>query len=296
MKRRNRTYRILLLAALTVGMASCHRELDTYEGEDGMYFATEYKGAELFSDTIDVSWGMKNSSVLTQEIELVVKLLGNTAPVDRSFNIVIEEAPTYVSVYNPNSNNDDDEGTVVTPPASEEEETEPTVPTLNAEDGVDYTIPGRTFVIQAGTAQAVIPVTLMRRDDLHLAKRSFKVRIIENPSLKFLYSRTLPEYDEEGNITLRPMDFQRIIRMDESFPIPTWWYVRGEPYFGTWSQAKAMLICDVMNIDRERWMADDLPNGYLRFCGQYMHKYLQENPHYEDDGVTLMEMGEQSKV
>lgn len=277
---------------------SCHKELDTYDGENGIYFDTEYNGAQTLSDTIDVSWGMKNSSVISQEIGLVVRLFGHTAPVDRSFEIVIEEAPTYVSQYKPSSGNenDDDDSVVITPP---EEDT--TVPTEPAESGVDYVIGGTTFVIPAGAAQVTIPVSLMRRDDLHLCKRSFKVRLIENTSLKFLYSRSLPEYDAEGNLSWRPMDFQRVIRMDESFPMPTWWFVRGQPYFGDWSQKKAMLICDVMNIDRERWMADELQPGYLRFCGQYMQQYLNEqkalgNTIYEDDNETEMEMGYQSQV
>jgi len=62
-----------------------------------------------------------------------------------------------------------------------------------------------------------------------------------------------------------------------------------------------MLICDVMNIDRERWMADELQAGYLRFCGQYMQQYLNEqaalgNVIYEDDGETVMEMGTLSQM
>ena len=289
---------LLSLGVLTTGIAmvSCQKDLDTYEGENGIYFDTLYKGAETMSDTIDISWGMKNSNITSQDIELIVKLLGNTAPYDRVFDIVIEEAPTYVSLYHPKDEDDssadedsDDESGI------EEPEPTPGVPTLNAVEGEDYMISKTTYVIPAGEAKAIIPVKLLRRSDLHLAKRSFKIRLIENDELKFLYSRSMPEYNAEGDIVGRPMDFQRILRMDESFPIPIWWYVRGEPYFGTFSQKKAALICDVMNIDRERWMNDELQPGYLRFCGNYMYKYLQENPQYEDDG-TLMEMGPESKM
>lgn len=277
------------LAVLAVFAASCQKDLDTYEGENGMYFDTLYNGAATLSDTIEVAWGMKNSSISSQQINLVVKLFGNTAPYDRSFDIVIEEAPNYVSRYKPSTDTDEDaddaDDTTTVEPVEDT-----TIPTEPAEEGVDYIVAGSSFVIPAGEAEVKIPVTLLRRDDLHLAKRSFKVRLIENNELKFLYSRAMPEYEEDGTLTWRPMDYQRVIRMDEAFPMPSWWYVRGEPYFGDWSQTKAMLICDVMNIDREQWMADEIPAGRLRFCGQYMHNYLLENPHYEDDG-TLMEMG-----
>lgn len=292
---------------LGVFAASCQKDLDTYEGDNGMYFDTQYKGAATLSDTIDVAWGMKNSSVTSQEIGLVVKLFGNTVPYDRSFEIVIEEAPTFVSKYKPSNGDDDDDADAddSTDPNDPNAPTDPTdpeepsgsteIPTVLAEPGTDYIISGTTFVIPAGEAEVTIPVTLMRRADLHTAKRSFKVRLIENNNLKFLYSRAMPEYEEDGTLTWRPMDFQRIIRMDEAFPMPSWWYVRGEPYFGDFSQKKAMLICDVMNIDREQWMNDEIPAGRLRFCGQYMHNYLLENPQYEDDG-TLMEMGYQSQI
>ena len=294
---KSQKYILFNIGILALGMAavSCQKDLDTYQGEDGMYFDTTYKGAETMTDTIDISWGMKNSYITSQDIELVVKLIGNTAPYDRAFEIVIEEAPTYVSLYNPNEDDESNGDTDENDDPAYEEEPSTVVPTLDAISGEDYVIAKTNYVMAAGEAKAVIPITLLRRSDLHLAKRSFKIRLIENNELKFLYSRSLPEYNAEGEVVGRPMDFQRIIRMDESFPIPTWWYVRGEPYFGTFSQKKAALICDVMNIDRERWMNDELQPGYLRFCGNYMYKYLQENPQYEDDG-TLMEMGPESII
>ena len=108
--------------------------------------------------------------------------------------------------------------------------------------------------------------------------------------------------DEDGNVTSRDIDLQRVILMDESLPMPGWWSYRGEPYFGTYSQTKAVLICDVMNIDRKRWVdLNALSEGYLKFCGRYMQRWLNEqyeldpsNPLlYEDDGRRI-EMGEKS--
>ncbi|MDE6370018.1 MAG: hypothetical protein K2K92_00845 [Duncaniella sp.] len=290
--------RYIALAAVGTFTAACQHDLDTYEGENGMYFSTTYDGAETLSDTIDVSWGMKNSSITSQEIHLTVKLFGHVSTVDRAFEIVVEKAPTYVP--NKPKDDDDDDGSVVTTPSTPSVTlpgTTPEVtPTVDAIEGVDYVVASTRFVMPAGQAEVDIPVTLIRHPDLPKARRSFKIRLIETPELKFIYTRSLPEYDEEGEVVNRPMDFQRVIRMDESFPIPSWWIHRGQPFFGDWSQTKAILICDVMNIDRERWMAPEaLQRGYLKFCGQYMYKYLQENPHYEDDG-TLMELGPESEM
>ena len=60
---------------------------------------------------------------------------------------------------------------------------------------------------------------------------------------------------------------------------------------------KAILICDVLEIDRELWMKDivaGLTAGYVKFAGRYMQRWLNENPQYEDDG-TLMVMGPESQ-
>lgn len=271
---------VLLGVATMVSLASCEKDLDTYQGENGIYFDTRYNGAELMTDTIGVSWGMKPSAVNSQVINIPVRLFGNTAPVDRKFNIEIVNDPA-----DPNS----------------------------AVEGVDFIMPQTEYSIPANEAEVIIPVTVLRRHDLHLGNRHITIKLIENPQLKFLYSRSVPIYEEEtpddpeseiedpadeestsDDTKYRPIDYQRVILMDEKFPIPVWWIMRGQPYFGNWSMTKASLICDVMGINREQWLEPaTLSAGYLKFCGRYMHNYLLENPHYEDDG-SLMVMGEQS--
>ena len=256
------------IALMSVAV-SCEQEFDTYEGEAGMYFDTRYKNAETLSDTIYVSWGMEPSAVKQQEIGVTVKLFGKTAPFDRAFSVEV-------------TTDDGDD--------------------MAAVEGTDFIKPATDYVIKAGESETVIPVTLLRREDLHLQNRRFKIRLIENDQLKFLYSRVSTITDEDGNVTSRDIDLQRVILMDESLPMPGWWSYRGEPYFGTYSQTKAVLICDVMNIDRKRWVdLNALSEGYLKFCGRYMQRWLNEqyeldpsNPVlYEDDGRRI-EMGEKS--
>ena len=88
--------------------------------------------------------------------------------------------------------------------------------------------------------------------------------------------------------------------MDERFQMPNWWPICGPTYFGTYSSKKMVLICDVMNIARADFVApfsidNRITDGYLKFVGRYMHRWLQENPTFEDDG-TPMEMGSASKI
>lgn len=277
-----------ILATVAVIVTGCTEGLDTYQGENGIYFDTNYQGGVMLSDTINVSWGMKNSSVTSQVINLNVKLLGHTADVDRVFEVLVETAIM-------------PDGSEI-PPVQEPDPDDPSqsaetdVPILDAAPGVDFVMPPVSYVMPAGKAEVIIPVTVLRNETLHLARRAFKVSLVANDQLKFLYTRNMPKYDDEGNVTYYAMDYQRVIVLDEKFPIPYWWLVRGQPYFGDWSQKKAALICDVMNIDREKWLDDSaLSEGYLKFCGRYMHNYLLENPHYEDDG-SLMVMGEKSAI
>ncbi len=278
----------MVIGTAVTAVTGCSEGLETYKGESGIYFDTIYKGAETLSDTISGSWGMKKSSETSQIIELNVKLIGNTAPVDRAFDIRVETAIMPGGSEIPPVTEPEPD------PENPSETTGTKIPTLDASEGVDFIMPATTYVLPAGEAEVSVPVTVLRSGTLHLAKRAFKLTLLENENLKFLYSRSMPQYDEEGNVTYYPMDLQRVIVLDEEFPIPAWWSVRGEPYFGEWSQKKASLICDVMDIDREKWLdMSALSDGYLKFCGRYMHNYLQENPHYEDDG-SLMVMGEKS--
>lgn len=250
---------LAIIAAITF---SCTKDLDTYEGENGIYFDTRYGNAVLSRDTIRVSWGMKPSSVTSQTVGLRVLLMGNTAPYDRKFNVEVG--------YEPGDEN-------------------------GAEAGIDYVELPREFCIPANEAETTIEVTLLRRQGLAEKPRRVTVKLVESKELKFLYTRTTNIAVNEEVIT-RPIDLQRVIYMSEGFPQPAWWSYYGTPNFGTWSEKKAALICDVMNIDREDWVTiGKLEAGFLTYCGRFMHRWLQENPQTEEDG-TPMEMGYNAKI
>ena len=212
---------LLFLLLILVGCVSCEKEIDTYEGGSGIYFAD----GGLFSDTLRVAWGLKNSDVKTQSIQLQVCLYGNTANYDRKFSI---------EIYS-----DTD--------------------TLSAIEGVDFEAFDTEYVIPANQAEAFIDIKLLRTEDLVKHPKRFVVKLIENP-----------------------------------FPMPAWWNLYGTKYFGVWSQKKSSLICDVMGIDREDFVGTKLTEGYLKFVGKYMHRWLQENPQTDEDDKP-MEMGEASK-
>lgn len=243
---------LLFILLILLGCVSCEKDIDTYSGDSGIYFAD----GGLFSDTLRVAWGLKNSDVKMQSIQLKVCLYGNTADYDRKFNIEIHS--------------DSD--------------------TLAAIEGVDFKPFAVEYVMPANQAEAFIDIDLLRTEELVRHPKRFVVKLVENPELRFIYTRESTVQIDSIQVEMRQIDYQRVIVMNENFPMPGWWYVYGEKYFGKWSQTKSRLICDVMGIDREEFVSSNLTQGYLKFVGKYMHRWLQENPQEDEDG-KLMEMG-----
>lgn len=249
------------MASLTLG--ACEISLDPYELEDFIYFDQWHKNTQLQSDTLSIAWGLKSSDITEQEMTLRVCLLGNVADHDRKFNVEIIRDPS-----DPNC----------------------------AVEGEDYLPFPLEYALPAGKAEVEIKLTMLRPAKLLSDFSRLTVRLIETPELGLFSRRMLIPDTEE----YRDYDIQRVIRMNESFPKPGWWnlFNYGPDIFGEWSATKSILICDVMGIDREVWAGNSLTGsltiGYLRFAGQYMHRWLQENPTL-DENDKLMEMGPWSK-
>lgn len=256
---------ITIFAFLLLCCSACKEEIPIYEGESGIYFSTQ----NMMLDTIFVPWGLKESEVTEQEYTLKVCLFGAVKPYDRKFSVRV------------NADASD---------------------TLAAVEGVDFRALDEEYVMPANQAEAPIKITLLRRPDLDKKARRFTVHLEENDDLKFLYSRELSLDSTQwvNDVKVRRLDLQRTIYMDERFQVPNWWPLCGTNYFGTYSSKKMILICDVMNISRADFIApfsmeNRITDGYLKFVGRYMHRWLQENPQTEEDG-TPMEMGNASKI
>ena len=257
--KRNIKYSIMSLVAM-VALVSCEKEMMNYEGGNGIYFDTE----GMVLDTVSVHWGLKNSDITEQTIDLKVLLIGNVADHDRSFNVEVV------------TREGDDSAAI---------------------EGIHYEPIAKQYTIKAGEAETTISVKLKRSADILNKPVRFAIKLVENDELAFIYTRYGSQVVNDTTVETRTLDYQRAIYIDEKFPIPSWWSYYGVQYFGTWSMKKAILICDVMEIDRELWMKDivtGLSAGYLKFAGRYMQRWLNENPQYEDDG-SLMVMGPDSQ-
>ena len=248
---------LIFILFLLVAFCACEEEIDAYAGKCGIYFDTK----DMRLDTVTVSWGLKNSELKEQSLMLKVCLFGDVAPYDRKFSIDV---------------------------ISDLEDT------LRAIEGVDYRPFSVEYTLPALQAETTINIQLLRTEILQKEARRFTVRLKETAELQFLYSRQW----QEDSVTTRLLDIQRVVYMDENFPMPRWWYMLGPSVFGDYSVKKSIVICDVMGIDRETWalgnLASDLSEGYLKYVGKYMHRWLQEHP-TEDENDELMEMGPASR-
>ena len=249
---------VFILSLLIVILGACkEEEIAPYKGDCGIYF--DVKQAVL--DTILIPWGLRNSEIKEQVVNLKVCLLGDVATYDRKFLIEVISDET---------------------------------DSLRSLEGVDYLKFPTEYVMPANKAETNIPVTVLRTDVLMQQARRFTIRLQETSELQFLYSRT--QYVD--SVTSRMIDIQRVIYMNEDFPEPWWWNSYGKSIFGEWSATKSKVICDVMGIDRGVWvgnLVEPLTVGYIRFVGKYMHRWLQENPTEDEDG-ELMQMGPNSQV
>lgn len=218
----------------------------------------------MLLDSVEVPWGLKNSEVTEQNIRFEVKLFGAVKDYDRPFNIKIEDNPA-----DPNQ----------------------------AKVNVDYKPFPLTYVIPKGQASAFIDITILRNSELLTLPKNLAIDLQETDELKFLYSR---KFTNQENVT-RQLDVRRVVKINENFPIPRWWPIYGTGYFGKWSVKKSILICEMMDIDREKWVGnvlldEDFNEGILKFAGVYVHRWLQQqNPLVLDEDGKAMEMGTLSK-
>lgn len=238
---------------------SCEKELDLFQGDAGIYFDKP----NTLLDTIDIPWGLKESAVTSQIVKLRVLLFGDVKEYDRKFSVRVKH-----------------------------DENNP----LEAEEGKDYRDFSKEFVIPALKSFTDIEIEVLRNPVLQDEPRILTIELEKGDELGFPYTRTILGKDS----LIHYVDLQRVIKMTENFPIPSWWSYYGRDYFGTWSMKKAITICDEMGIDREVWLTvpnttNDFTSGYLKYCGVYMHRWLQKQNPPIMDGDSPMEMGKSSK-
>lgn len=261
-----RIIQLLIIASVFVG---CEHDIPTYSGGAGIYF----EGKQM-SDTVGFSWAYCSNELRDTNITVRVQTIGEPKDYDRAVKLLPVDHPK----------------------ADEQ-----------AKENIDYKPFSYDIVIPAGQSFFDLTIDLIRNPGLLTGvPKIFSFRLEENEHFKFHYNRVyeIQKVDENGETikTYKHIDTYRSFKISEKIGQQGWWKGQssvGIRNLGTWSVKKSVLICDLMEIDRQAWLSGNLvaptTTAYIKFLGRYMHRWLQDNPTYEEDGITLMEMGEDAR-
>lgn len=164
----------------------------------------------------------------------------------------------------------------------------------NAVEGVDFEPFAEQYVIKAGETTLVIPITMIRTEALQTEEKVIDMELQDNEYFKTYYD--FGSNDRTTWIKTNRLK-QTLIFSEFMTQRPQQW----NPYvLGTFSPKKFKLICDIMGIEREKFLDASYMNYRTSYIGKYMKKYLADEKAagrtvYEEDGVTEMTMGPQAQ-
>lgn len=259
--------RALSLISLCYIILSCEKEPILYKGEEnnvsGIYFyavaTTDINGNPLsYTDSTTYSFQNDPESVRSRVINLNVRTLGNVSSEDRPFHLKITG------------------GTAV--------------------EGIDFEKIESQYFIPAGAATLRIPIRILRTDKLLDKAITIDFQLVENEHFKLL----LPNLINIGNN--QNMDATRFrINFSEIINEPSYFNIFGPSYFGDWSVKKFKLINQIMEWKTGDWLtagsaSSPVALGRFAFAANMMKTYLEnklaeEDPVYEADGKTFMQLG-----
>lgn len=256
---------ILLLFIATIFTYSCEKSIHGYKGEEGIYI----DGASM-NDSISISFAYMDNDITEYDYTFKVNTMGDPVNHDRTFKI------ERIAEINPEE---------------------------QAIEGVDYkSMHFGEYIMPAGKAYLEITIKFYRTEALLTGSRKLSFKLSETPDFKFLFNRTFESnrYITNPDLTIdtitytRYIDIQRCIKISEGIGRQSWWPMpKGHADLGSWSVQKSLLICDVLNLNRQKWLTNDqlgiTSPPYIAYIGRAMQLYLNENPVHEAD--TLMKMG-----
>lgn len=164
----------------------------------------------------------------------------------------------------------------------------------NAVEGVDFEPFEEQYVIKAGETTLVIPITMIRTEALQTEEKVIDMELLNNEFFKTYY-----DFGSNDRTTWVKTDRlkQTLIFSEFMTQRPQQW----NPYvLGTFSPKKFKLICDIMGIEREKFLDASYMGYRTSYIGKFMKKYLADEKAagrtvYEEDGVTEMTMGPQAQ-
>lgn len=164
----------------------------------------------------------------------------------------------------------------------------------NAVEGIDYEPLDKNFFIKAGETELVIPLVLIRTEALQDEMKSVEFELLPNEHFTTHY-----RWGSHANTNW--INSNRLVHTVKYSEFMTQAPPQWNPYlFGPFSPLKFRTICDVMNLEREKFLDATYMAYRSGYIAKYMKKYLADEKAagrtvYEEDGVTEMQMGPQAQ-
>ena len=262
---------ISLLFLPIVLALGCKKEMMSYEGSIGVYFAVQHGDSYFnesvwpFSPTTTINFVSTDSSELT--CQLKVMITGPTANHDRHFELRVNEDSTTAVL------------------------------------GTHYTALPTSIVMPAGATTAYIPVHLIRTTDLQEKERTLCIQLVASEDFDLAFT----EFHAPPELTAGPVvpvfdASMHTIHMNDLLVQPTVWIGsiqeagRESGQWGAFSRKKMDLITEVTGIAYSEFNSKEtMPSVRSNLVTQQMQQYLlnkfnEGDPVLEDDG-RLMWMG-----
>lgn len=260
----------MITGAIFLLSSSCEKELMTYHGQEGIYFAVQHgswNGSERswpFQPYSRVHFGNITSSDTT--VRLKVRLTGRTYNYDRRFGVEI----------NPDS----------------------TTATLNTH----YLPVDREVILPANQSEVYIPIRLKRTPDLKVEQKTLGLRLIPSTDLALSFPEwgAIPGYTQSPNPVIPHFDASlHTLYIDDLLPKPTVWsgnVTASNVESGNWgeySEKKILLMCAIFNISYIEFTSQEtMPIVKINLFTREMALYLQRQydsgtPVLEEDGRLM---------
>ena len=273
MKRILSTVASVMLLLLT----GCEKEMMSYEGETGIYFAIQ-RGNTWGND---ITWPFFPTSLMEfvmhgtanrHTIDLRVRIAGDLSDQPRTFRYEIDPETT------------------------------------TAVEGVDYVAPSGEGVIPAGARDGYISLELIRTPVLQTKILEVGLKLVANENFALAFT----EFDQPEGMTVSSEEIifhfdatKHVVKMSDILVQPPVWlggiyqYGQFEEFnvLGVFGPKKFNLICEITGVTYSDFLTNPpMTTGYMRIIGRRVAEYLKEQyrngtPVLEDDGRLMFVEG-----
>lgn len=264
---------LIIAAAILFPLSGCEKEIHSYKGDRGVYFAVRWG-----TDTQKVRWPYWSYSKFdfvqyveeTRTAEILVRITDVAVPYDREFRYEIDQSAT------------------------------------NAIAGVDYETPEGIGIIPAGKVEGYATVVLHRTAKMQTEEVTVALQLVANENFDLVFRKFIQPKEYNGTTEEIEEEFDASnhrIMISDVLVKPSEW--RGSlnssgaefNSFGEFSVKKIRLMFELFDLTYADFMDSSIMTmGYQEVLGRRLGLYLRDqyrnhNAVLEDDGRLMWAYG-----